>query len=205
MPRPKNQRARREELVTATRDLILDRGTTGARLADIADRVGVSSATVLYYYPEIEQLYATAMDEGIHEYCDHREEAVAAGTTATDRLRRCVLSGIPRHSAALRAVRLLFELAPVVLNTDTAAASNRTYTRRQVEIYRNVLEDGAREGEFTLAAPAETVARGLVAMEDGFAFSVLIDDVTVDQEERWLLHHAAVMTGSESLLPQPLR
>ena len=68
---------------------------------------------------------------------------------------------------------------------------------RQVHLYESMLERGAARGDLSLAAPAETIARGLVALEDGLGLQVVIGHPGVDtaEAERILLRHASTMTG----------
>ena len=56
MARKKDQAARRQQLVSATIELIAERGIEALTLAAIADRVGVSHRLVAYYYPDLESL-----------------------------------------------------------------------------------------------------------------------------------------------------
>jgi hypothetical protein len=69
---------------------------------------------------------------------------------------------------------------------------------RQVTLYEQVLEGGAARGAFQLAAPAYSLARGLVAMEDGLGLQVVIGHPGLDSAaaERVLLDHASAVTGT---------
>jgi hypothetical protein len=70
---------------------------------------------------------------------------------------------------------------------------------RQALLYEYVLESGARQGRFELAQPAETIARGLVGLEDGLGLQVVIQHPGIDsaEAERILLRYASMATGVE--------
>ncbi|MFE4229988.1 TetR/AcrR family transcriptional regulator [Arthrobacter sp. NPDC056886] len=196
MARPKDQTQRREQLVEAATQAILRKGTIDLRLADIAAEAGVTPASVLYYYPDTTDLYVSVLEVGTDEYCVRRERAVDEAQTATDKLRACVSHGVPQSQSSLEAVRLLFELSSVVLNSEPAASLSRAFTDRQVAIYRGILNAGARTGEFTLLGSPNDLARSFVALEDGYAYMVLTGGISAADAERWLLEHAERVAGA---------
>jgi hypothetical protein len=66
-----------------------------------------------------------------------------------------------------------------------------------VILYERILERGAAVEVFELVAGAETLARGLVAMEDGLGLQVVLGHPGIDSAaaERTLLDWAAAATG----------
>jgi len=62
-----------------------------------------------------------------------------------------------------------------------------------------VLESGAARGAFELAGPADSLGRGLVAMEDGLGLQVVVGHPGLDSEEaeRILVRHASAVTGAD--------
>ncbi|MFE1025685.1 TetR family transcriptional regulator [Streptomyces sp. NPDC058818] len=195
MPRPRNQTARRAQLVQAAAQAVLERGVTNARLRDIAAQAGLTPASVLYYYPDINDLLVAVFEQGTETYVLRRREAVEAAPTAWARLAACIASGIPFPGEAETTSRLLYELLPVAFRGEAAGARQRTFVAQQTDLYRRVLDAGADSGEFRLAAPSDFVARGLVALEDGYGIDVLSGAATAEQVEERLLHHARLMTG----------
>jgi AcrR family transcriptional regulator len=196
MPRPRNQTARRAQLIAAAAQAVLEHGAQ-ARLRDVAEQAGLTPASVLYYYPDVHELFTAVLTQGTATYGERREQEIAQFTSARDRLRACIRSGVPRPGETADTSRLLYELAPVVLRNKAAAEDNKRFIDRQTELYRQVLEDGARSGEFQLAAPADVLARGFVALEDGYGMHVLVGDITADEVERRLLLHARLALGIE--------
>jgi hypothetical protein len=69
---------------------------------------------------------------------------------------------------------------------------------RQVALYQQVLDAGAAGGALALAAPAEGLARGLVAMEDGLGLQVVgHPGLDSEEAERILVRHASAVTGAD--------
>ena len=60
-----------------------------------------------------------------------------------------------------------------------------------------MFEFGASRGVFLLASDAESLARGLVAMEDGLGLQVVVGHPSLDSSEAELilLRHAGAATG----------
>ncbi|NUS50865.1 MAG: TetR family transcriptional regulator, partial [Nocardioidaceae bacterium] len=56
MARPKEQAARRQELVAAAGRVIVQRGVRGLRVKDVAAQAGISAGLVSYYYPDLGDL-----------------------------------------------------------------------------------------------------------------------------------------------------
>jgi AcrR family transcriptional regulator len=71
---PKNERA--SEVVRAAYALIVEKGMEGLRTREVADKVGINSATLHYYFPTKE-----ALIQGVVEHL-MRETSVCFGSLA---------------------------------------------------------------------------------------------------------------------------
>jgi AcrR family transcriptional regulator len=194
MPRPRDQAARRAELVQAATRAVLERGSTHARLRDVADHAGLTSASVLYYYSDLEELLAAVFEQGTQTYIRRRRAAVEAGMDPWDRLAACIRSGVPFPGEPETTSRLLYELVPLTFRNRAASVRQATFFAEQAELYRQVLDAGEKAGAFHLVAPADFLARSLVALEDGYGIEVLAGTATADEIESRLLVHARLAT-----------
>lgn len=165
-------------------------GSAGTRLADIAEEAGLAPASVLYYYPDVRELYTAVFQQGSEQYCEAREAGVAREQSPLAKLRACIHSGVPYPGAAQDASRILYELTPIVLRDEAAAAQYDALIRRQAALYEQILQECEDSGDFRLLLPAPQLARSFVALEDGFGINVLIGAITAEQEEEWLLQYA---------------
>lgn len=82
MARPRNQAERRRQLVQAATDAILQQGASNARLSDIAQEASLTPASVLYYYPDIKELFIAAFERSYQTYCASRENHVEQAVSA---------------------------------------------------------------------------------------------------------------------------
>ncbi|MGW6153434.1 TetR/AcrR family transcriptional regulator [Streptomyces sp. NPDC055144] len=198
--RPKNQTARREALVDAAGRAISERGLEGLRIKDIAAEAGMSAGSVLYYYPEMDELVLEVHRGAVERYLAARQGAVDGATGAAARLRALVGSGLPGGSGD--AVHgLLFELHRRADRSSGHATLMASLFAREVALYATALEVGAAVGEFTLTAPVSDLARTLVALEDGYGLHIVSRnaELTPDVARRLLLGYARTVTGCSEL------
>ncbi|MFE4252458.1 TetR/AcrR family transcriptional regulator [Streptomyces sp. NPDC056910] len=198
--RPKNQTARREALVDAAGRAIAERGLEGLRIKDIAAEAGMSAGSVLYYYPEMDELVLEVHRGAVEHYLTARQGAVDGATGAAARLRALVASGLPGGSGD--AVHgLLFELHRRADRSSGHATLMASLFAREVALYATVLEVGAAVGEFTLTEPVADLARNLVALEDGYGLHIVSRnaELTPDVARRLLLGYARTVAGCPEL------
>jgi AcrR family transcriptional regulator len=197
MARPRDQGKRRRELVAATSRLVARKGLANVTLRDVAEAAGVTSGAVLYYYDGLDELFTAAYDRAIERFCRHREELVGALEDPAERLVRAIDLGVPESPDDLD-IRLLYELEAVAFRDAACAALMSAYVERQVAMYAAILEVGAATGVFSLTSDARTIARNLVALEDGQGLYVLMDRDDRAEVERRILAYAAAATGVDA-------
>src|SRR3954452_10552930 len=203
--RPKDQTQRRGQLAAAARQALLERGAVGLRVKDVAERSGLSPSSVLYYYPDLGDLLLEVSRGAIERYAEGRARAVRAVSGAGPQLRLAIRLGVPAGPDDEES-RLLYELDALTGANRSFELLSSAYFDRQVHLYESVLGAGQARGEVELAAPAETVARGFVAMEDGLGFQVVIGHpgIAAAEAERILLRYGSEMTGIDlAAVPEP--
>lgn len=202
MARKKNQAARRQQLVSATIELIAERGIEALTLAAIADRVGVSHRLVAYYYPDLESLVHEAHEAAARRYYWARLRALDETAGPEQRLLQLIGSGLPRQQDR--------QLSQVLNELSVSASRSQVHARlvgelfeREVSLYLSVLRGGEAGGAFQLSQPALTVARNLVALEDAYGFHLLAKTSPVDAATALsaLAAYARTATGATLLSP----
>jgi AcrR family transcriptional regulator len=196
--RRKDQGERRAQLAAAAREVLLRRGAVGLRVKDIAERAGMSSSTVLYYYPQIDDLLLEVARSATDRFAENRARAVLELSDPGEQLRLAIRLGVPTGPDDADS-RLLYELDALTGTSTAFAVLSTAYFDRQVSLYESVLAAGRSAGRFDLAAPIATVARGLVALEDGLGLQVVLGHPSIDssEAERVLLAYAKAMTRIE--------
>jgi AcrR family transcriptional regulator len=196
--RPKNQAERRRQLANAGRRVLLERGAVGVRVKDIAERAGITPSSVLYYYPRLDELMIEVSRDAMERYAERRSREVRALDDPAAQLRLAIRLGVPTGPDDEES-RLLYELDAFVGASPAFRVLSSSFFDRQVALYQQVLEAGAAQGAFALAAPADSLARGLVAMEDGLGLQVVVGHPGLDsaEAERVLVRHASAITGTD--------
>jgi AcrR family transcriptional regulator len=196
MARKKDQAARRQQLVSATIELIADRGIEALTLAAIADRVGVSHRLVAYYYADLESLVQEAHEAAVERYYWARLQALDQVADPQQRLLRLIRSGLPGQQDR--------QLSQVLNELSANASRSRVHAQlmsqlfdREVSLYLSVLQEGQAAGAFRLSQPALTVARNLVALEDAYGFHLLAKVSSIDASAALgaLVGYARTATG----------
>jgi AcrR family transcriptional regulator len=176
--------------------VLLERGAVGLRVKDIAERAGITPSSVLYYYPRLDELMIEVSREAMERYAERRSTRVRELVDPAGQLRLAIHLGVPTGPDDEES-RLLYELDAFVGSSPAFRVLSSSFFDRQVLLYQHVLESGAARGAFELAAPADSLARGLVAMEDGLGLQVVVGHPGLDsaEAERILVRHASVATG----------
>jgi DNA-binding transcriptional regulator YbjK len=192
MARRKDQAARRGQLRQAARRAIAARGIERLRVKDVAAEAGLSSQSVLYYYPELDALVEEAIAHTLERFAERR--AVDAADPAAALL-GMIAAGLPSGPED-EDLRILYEAAGYFRDNPSLGEQIRALTARQVEIYERLLDAGAAAGVFTLADSSHAIARNLVALEDAYGLYIIGGAPIAEEAFRQILSFAQLATGT---------
>jgi AcrR family transcriptional regulator len=194
--RRKDQAARLAQLAEAGRQVLLQRGAVGLRVKDIAEHAGIAPSSVLYYYPRIDELMMDVSRDAIERYAERRSQQVRRLSRAAEQLRLAIHLGVPTGPDDEDS-RLLYELDAFTGTSRAFAVMSSSFFDRQAMLYEYVLSSGEATDGFALTAPVGTIARALVALEDGLGLQVVIGHPGLDsaEAERILVSYASTATG----------
>jgi AcrR family transcriptional regulator len=195
--RPRNQEKRRGELLSAAHQVVARKGMADAKLRDVAAEAGITPGAVLYYFENLDGLFFAAYERAVERFCVEREEAVIAAAHPREALETVIRLGIPTSRDDTE-IRLLYEFEAVAFRSPACAQLMADYVERQVDMYAGLLEAGVAAGVFDLRDDARTVARNLIALEDGHGLYVLTGQVTPAEVERMLLAGAAALVSQRA-------
>jgi AcrR family transcriptional regulator len=195
--RRRNQAQRRQQLARAARQVLLERGAVGLRVKDVAERAGLAPSSVLYYYPNLDELLIEVSRGAIERFTERRAAAVRRLDGARDQLRLAIHLGVPSGPDDVDS-RILYELDAFTGSSPAFGILTASYFDRQAVLYESILDAGARTGDFELTADALTIARGLVGMEDGLGLQVVIAHPAIDRSvaEEILVRYAETAIGA---------
>jgi AcrR family transcriptional regulator len=197
-PRPAIDHIRRPQILRAAAEVITERGLSGTRVIDIAERAGTSAPAVLYWFETRERLLTEALiadEDGFNEKLDAE---LAALPTATSRMRKLI-----EASTTDGDLSLWIELWARSLHDEAAAAERQRLDDEWRARIAAVVTDGQSAGEFSAAFdPAEAAVR-IAAVIDGFAVQMTLRDRDVDQDRmlRTCLEIAGLQLGADLMSP----
>ena len=183
---------RREEILTATTDLLDRIGLSAIRVADVAKELGISPGLVFYHFGTKDTLVAEAFAHAVERDLHRLEKAAAGGAVEAQ------YPAQPRHRVVTgRATgwRIWIDAWAVALRDPHIRKVLKRLDQQWQDILRGVVDDGVATGVFTCPDPAATVAR-LSALVDGLSVAAVVHrTVTREQLRSWVAAQLAVELG----------
>lgn len=178
MPRPRNQEARRAEIVRAAEAAIAARGLIGLRIKDIADQAVLSPGAISYYYPELDELLVAVHEAAVTRFYRARRVAVSRCTGPIAKLRRLVEMGVGDPNDPMWTA--LYELH---VNSSRAPRHARLMSdlfALESSLYRDVIDLGVAAGDFRVDGESAEIACAAVTLEDGCGLHLVARNEHVD-------------------------
>ena len=200
MPRSKKRKA---DLLEAAQRAMAEHGA-GVRLNQVAEEAGLTSGAILYHYKDLQELLVDANRAGMERFYDERLKAIEGIDDPVRRLVATIASGLPVDGDD-EEVRLLCALGGEAARNTVYAVLLTSLYDRQVAMYQVILEAGAAQGVFVLAADALTIARTLVALEDAYGYRIMAGHPMLDRDAcaDMILDYARLVTNN-ALSPAPV-
>ncbi len=198
---PKAPEERRRRILTATVDVLRERGFAGTRVADIADAAGTSSGLVLYHFKSLEGALSQALTTVEDEFYVELEGELGASAGPVERLRRMAEMGAG-SGPAVGDWGLWLEIWVRALRDPGARATREQLDRRWRGSLREVVDEGVAAGVFRPVDAHDTTAR-LAALMDGLAIQLALadPDMTTERFVRLWLTAAGLELGAD-LVPE---
>jgi AcrR family transcriptional regulator len=163
---------RREEILAATVVEVQKNGFAHTRVSDIANALGISPALVFYHFDTKDRLLAEAFAYAAERDLVRLRQAVAAPTTATDRLRAVLRLYSPVGSTP-PGWTLWVDAWAAALRSPELRKVSRRLDLRWKDTVAQIITDGVASGEFTCPDPHGAAWR-ITAMIDGLAIQVTV-------------------------------
>jgi AcrR family transcriptional regulator len=171
---------RREQMLWAALEVIVERGYADTRIADVAERAGTSPALVIYYFKTRDQLLTEAIGYSEDAWYGTRVKRLRSIPTAAGQLTEFIaMTCLPGTGPAPRGEWLLWlDLWALSSRSAGVAAVRRKFDERRRETIRTIVLAGREAGEFT-PVDAEDFAVALSALLDGMAVQIALEDADV--------------------------
>ncbi len=184
---------RRDEILTATTELLDRIGLEAIRVADVARALGVSPALVFYHFGSKDALVADAFAHAVDRDLAKLDRAVAAGVDPLDRLRRVLRLYGPTGAAT--GWRVWIDAWALAQREPVIRRVLRRLDQRWTAALLEVVESGVADGSFVCADPVASVAR-VSALLDGLSVAALVHrTVTRAQLRQWVAEAVAGELG----------
>jgi AcrR family transcriptional regulator len=183
---------RRDEILTATVDLVDRLGLAAVRVGDVANELGISASLVFYHFGTKDDLVAEAFAHAVERDLG-RIDKVAASPDPVERLRKLLRLYGPTGQAV--GWRVWIDAWALAQREGHIRSVLRRLDQRWEDALRQVVDDGVAAGAFTCADPAASVRR-VSALLDGLSVATLVyKTVTRAQLRDWVAGHVAHELG----------
>jgi AcrR family transcriptional regulator len=172
---------RREQMLHAALEVISARGYADTRIADVAERAGVSPALVIYYFKTKDQLLTEAIRHYEDTWYTVGQSRMAGLVTAAARLEEfvamsCLTEADPEPDSSW-ALWLDF-WAQAARNAEVAGVRQKSDERWR-DVITALVHEGQEAGEFR-QIDARTFAIYLSTLLDGLTIQIALNDPVVD-------------------------
>lgn len=195
MPRPNKRAQRRLEILEAARGVAVREGAGGTTLRAIATAAGMEPSAVLYYFDGLGEIVEELVFSASDRFIETITNAVAAAQTPVDRMRAAIRAGATGGIAGDES-RILYEFWAVGIRDERLNDADHALDRRQVAIYRAIIDGGVADGAFAPRIGHEDAATALVALEDGLVMDILAGTKSSDEVVSLIESVAESMLGA---------
>jgi AcrR family transcriptional regulator len=184
---------RRLEILDAAWAVVLERGLSNTRIADVADALGVSTGLIHYHFASKDDLLAATLRHAAESDILRLEKSVAASADPIARFDRVLREYLPSPRGD----------QTWLLWIDTWAAGLRNPVLREiseeldeawVRVLEGVIVAGVDAGAFRCADPRASAWR-IASLLDGLGLQVVLHNSTM--KRRQMLEHARTASAHE--------
>lgn len=197
-PRPKVEHLRKPQIVAAAAEVIYQRGLLDTRIGDIAQRVGTSAPTILYYFESKDRLFEEVVDQSDSQFYGRLTEGQSRHERASDKLVH-LIEETSRGPGGLSDYTLWMELWVRARRDRTVRRNYFRLNRRERDLIADIVREGQRSDEFSPGADPDEFALALSALMDGLGVQVTLGqpDVTPQRMVERCLALASSELGCE--------
>lgn len=175
--------SRREQMLRAALEVIAERGYADTRIADVAERIGISPALVIYYFKTKDQLLTESIRYLDNIWYAVGQRRMAELPTAAARIEEIVaMSCLPEADAEPRTSWTLWlDFWTLAARNPEVAGLRQRDDERWRDMISSLVTDGQQAGEFRVV-DADNFAILLCSLLDGLAIQIALDDPVVGPE-----------------------
>jgi TetR/AcrR family transcriptional regulator, cholesterol catabolism regulator len=154
---------RRNRILDAAAEVFRSRGYQGSRLEDIAELVGVTKASVYYYFPKKSDLLIEICARAIDQSLARQKRIMALDVPAGERLREAVADHLRGMAANVSLWSIFFRELELELADDPRRQAINRHLRQFGRRFQSLLEEGVEAGVFR-ALDARIASNAILGM-----------------------------------------
>lgn len=172
---------RRGQMLTAALEVISERGFAETRIADVAERIGISPALVIYYFKTKDQLLTEAIRHYEDAWYAEGKRRMDALPTSARRIEEFVaMNLLPDSDPELDSNwQLWLDFWVQAARNSDVAMLRRQSDERWREVIVSLVRAGQEAGEFASIDP-HPYSIFISALLDGLTVQIALDDPVVD-------------------------
>lgn len=174
--------ARRRQILEAAAGVIAERGFCETRISDVATRIGLSPALILYYFPSKDALLAQALAYRDQQFFELVEAEMVGGADPVEQLGRLIAACCPPSEDLDRddnEWQLWLETWARSRHDGLLAAERLRMDDALRSTIAGIVEAGVRDRSMTCQDPGQ-FSTMFSSLLDGLAIQVLLKDPSVD-------------------------
>lgn len=155
---------RRAGILKAARKVFARRGFDGATMDDVAEACSIAKGTLYLYFKSKRQIYLGVLKEDLQSLREETERAIAAATSAEDRIRAFVATRFDfcdRHRDFFRIYNS--DISATFITAHPTQKDLREFYMDQARMLARIIEDGINSGQLR-AVPAQATAFAIYDM-----------------------------------------
>jgi AcrR family transcriptional regulator len=174
--------------------VLYERGLFDTRIADIAERAGTSSPTILYYFESKDRLLEEAVEQSDREFYERILAGQAQHQRAADRL-VALIEETSRGPGGLADYTLWMEIWVRARRDATVRQNYFRLDRSERELIAEIVREGQAAGEFSPRVDPEDFALSLSGLMDGLGVQVTLGQPEVSPER--MIERCLALASSE--------
>jgi AcrR family transcriptional regulator len=172
---------RKPQIIAAAAEVLYERGLFDTRIADIAERAGTSSPTILYYFESKDRLLEEAVDRTDREFYGRMLEGQERHERAGEKLVH-MIEETSFGPGGLNDWTLWMDVWVRARRDESVRHNYFRLDRRQRGLIAEIVREGQASGEFNEEADPDDFALSLSGLMDGLGVQVTLGQPDVTPE-----------------------
>jgi AcrR family transcriptional regulator len=191
----------KEGLLESAARVIAQRGLDHTRFTDVSEATGVAVSTLQYYFGSREDLLIAVVEQVTQQELHELHEITLQPVDPRRQLVRLITVALGEGDAFAESSILWIEIRRAALRNAEIRSLYLQRCTAWLTVFRDVVQEGIQQTLFPQTVNADDVARQVLALVDGLAIPLLIEDQPLDRDKAQQLVTATAAALLKSTLP----